>query len=44
MNTLNIEYDFVILSRTETFYIVYNGALSNLKNLILKFHKNIILT
>ena len=43
MNTLNIEYDF-ILSRTDTFYIVYNGALSNLKNLILKFHKNIILT
>ena len=43
MNTLNLELDFIVLSSIDTFGGVYNGALSNLKNLILKFRKNMII-
>ena len=34
----------VLLSSTDTFYVVYNWVLSNLKNLSLKFLKNIIIS
>ena len=40
MNTVNMEFDFVVLCSISTFH----GALSNLKNLILKFWKNMIIT
>ena len=43
MNTLNLELDFIVLSSIDTLGGVYNGALSNLKNLILKFRKNMII-
>ena len=43
MNTLNLELDFIVLSSIDTFGGVYNGALSNFKNLILKFRKNMII-
>ena len=44
MNTFNIEFDFVLSSSIDTLRDVYSGALSNLKNLVLKFWKNVIIT
>ena len=43
MNTLNY-VDLVLLCSIGTFCVVYNRALSNLKNPILKFPKNMIIT
>ena len=36
--------DFVLLTSVDTFPAVYNRVLSNLKNLIIKFPKNMIIT
>ena len=52
MNALIIIYehfehrivDFVLLSGIDTFRVVYNQSLSNLKNLNRKFPKNMIVT
>ena len=43
MDTLNVEYvDLILLYSVDIFCVVYNQAVSNLKNLILKFSKNMI--